>query len=77
MMSRIMRALFSSIKTSCVLRRVNEILGDHNVDKQMSDSRGDTAYMMADVSSVKENDIADLYKELEGLKARVITRILY
>ena len=26
-----------------VLRRVNEILGDHNVDKQMTDSRGDVS----------------------------------
>lgn len=24
--------------------KVNEILGDHNVDKQMTDSRGDVCY---------------------------------
>ena len=27
-----------------VLRKVNEILGDHNVDKQISDSRGDVRF---------------------------------
>lgn len=26
-----------------VLRKVNEIFGDHNVDKQISDSRGDVS----------------------------------
>ncbi|MCJ1341937.1 hypothetical protein MMC31_000115, partial [Peltigera leucophlebia] len=33
-----------------VLREVNEILGGHNVDKQMTDSRGDVAYLLADIS---------------------------
>merc|ERR1711939_681471 len=60
-----------------VSRRVNEILGDHNVDKQMSDSRGDVAYLMADISNVKEEQVAELYRELESLKERIITRILY
>ena len=28
-----------------VLRRVNEILGDHNVDKQITDSKGDVCFL--------------------------------
>ena len=71
------RVIFIHQNVPGVLRRVNEILGDHNVDKQMTDSKGDTAYLMADISSVKENEVADLYKDLEGLKERIITRILY
>ncbi|KAL8676576.1 MAG: hypothetical protein Q9186_006925, partial [Xanthomendoza sp. 1 TL-2023] len=50
-----------------VLRKVNEILGDHNVDKQMTDSRGDVAYLMADISDVNASVIKDLYQSLEGL----------
>jgi hypothetical protein len=50
-----------------VLRKVNEILGDHNVDKQISDSRGDNAYLMADISSIKYEQIKDIYDSLEGL----------
>ena len=34
----------------------------------MTDSRGETAYLMADISNVKETEIATLYKDLEGLK---------
>ena len=71
------RVIFIHQNVPGVLRRVNETLGDHNVDKQMTDSRGDVAYLMADISNVKDNEIAELYRELEGLKERIITRILY
>lgn len=71
------RVIFIHQNVPGVLRRVNEILGDHNVDKQMTDSKGDTAYLMADVSNVEEGEVADLYRDLEALKARIITRILY
>ncbi|PGH16909.1 phosphoglycerate dehydrogenase [Polytolypa hystricis UAMH7299] len=60
-----------------VLRRVNEVLGDHNVDKQMTDSRDDVAYLMADVSDVNQAQLKDLYEQLEGLSSRILTRILY
>lgn len=50
-----------------MLRKVNEILGDHNVDKQISDSKGDIAYLMADVSNVKFGEIKDLWERLELL----------
>ncbi|OKL61962.1 D-3-phosphoglycerate dehydrogenase 1 [Talaromyces atroroseus] len=60
-----------------VLRRVNEILGDHNVDKQMTDSKGDVAYLMADISNVDTPTIKDLYSRLESLSSRIMTRILY
>ncbi|WPG98930.1 Hypothetical protein R9X50_00173200 [Acrodontium crateriforme] len=60
-----------------VLRRVNEILGNHNVDKQMTDSRGDVAYLMADISSVNTSEIKELYQSLEDLGSRIRTRVLY
>ncbi|KAI4165796.1 MAG: hypothetical protein LQ342_000739 [Letrouitia transgressa] len=55
-----------------VLRKVNEILGDHNVDKQMTDSRGDVrgyavAYLMADISDANATVIKDIYQQLESL----------
>lgn len=60
-----------------VLRRVNEVLGEHNVDKQMTDSRGDVAYLMADISDVNQGDISNLYNNLEDLGSCVRTRVLY
>lgn len=71
------RVIFIHQNVPGVLGRVNKVLSEHNVDKQMSDSRGDMAYMMADVSSVRQADIDTLYKDLESLKERIVTRILY
>ncbi|ETN40133.1 phosphoglycerate dehydrogenase [Cyphellophora europaea CBS 101466] len=71
------RVIFVHQNVPGVLRRVNEVLGDHNVDKQMTDSRGDVAYLMADISNVREGEVAQLYNDLEGLKERILTRILY
>lgn len=46
---------------------VNGILLHHNIEKQMSDSRGEVAYLMADISDVKEGEIRDLFQSLEEL----------
>ncbi|KAL5351546.1 D-3-phosphoglycerate dehydrogenase 2 [Pseudogymnoascus australis] len=51
-----------------VLRKVNAILGDHNVDKQISDNKGDVAYLMADISNVNLNDIKEISDALESLQ---------
>ncbi|SPJ75611.1 probable SER33 - 3-phosphoglycerate dehydrogenase [Fusarium torulosum] len=71
------RVIFIHRNVPGVLRKVNEILGDHNVDKQISDSRGDNAYLMADISSIKYEQIKDIYDSLETLSARIMTRVLY
>ncbi|OLL25960.1 D-3-phosphoglycerate dehydrogenase 2 [Neolecta irregularis DAH-3] len=60
-----------------VLRTVNEILSEHNVDKQFSDSRGPIAYLMADVSNVSTNEIENLYKKLTATPYNIATRLLY
>ena len=71
------RVIFIHQNVPGVLGRVNKVFSDHNVDKQMSDSRGNMAYMMTDISDVRQGEIETLYKDLEGLKERIVTRILY
>ncbi|KAG9247867.1 hypothetical protein BJ878DRAFT_490642 [Calycina marina] len=60
-----------------VLRKVNEILGDHNVEKQITDNKGDVAYLMADISNVLSSDLKDIADQLENLSSRILTRVLY
>ncbi|KAG0637245.1 hypothetical protein HOY80DRAFT_924636 [Tuber brumale] len=72
-----LRVIFIHQNRPGVLRQVNDILGDHNVDKQMSDSRGDIAYMMADISKVDFAEVQALYTKLEVLSSKIMTRILY
>ena len=54
---------------------VNEILGNHNVDKQMSDSRGDVAYLMADISNVNSSEINDIVQDLEMISGECFIRL--
>lgn len=43
----------------------------------MSDSRGEVAYLMADLSDVKEDEIKDLFQSLQELSSCIRTRVLY
>jgi len=66
------RVIFIHANRPGVLRQVNSIFGDHNVVKQMSDSRGDVAYLMADISDVNQGDIKGLYECLESLSCKLL-----
>ncbi|KAG8803700.1 hypothetical protein FS842_010075 [Serendipita sp. 407] len=59
-----------------VLRQVNEILASHNVEKQFSDSKGEIAYLMADIADVSEEDIESIRDRINRTRANIITRLL-
>jgi D-3-phosphoglycerate dehydrogenase len=59
-----------------VLRQVNEILSPFNVEKQHSDSKGDVAYLMVDISDVSARDIEKLRDQITHTKANILTRLL-
>jgi D-3-phosphoglycerate dehydrogenase len=60
-----------------VLKSVNAILGAYNVERQLSDSKGDIAYLMADIANVTAEAIQHIYDEISVLPANVATRVLY
>ncbi|KAJ9123397.1 hypothetical protein QFC22_001599 [Naganishia vaughanmartiniae] len=60
-----------------VLRAINQILGHHNIEKQFSDSKGDIAYLMADISGVGEEEVAAIYEAICDTRANLLTRLLY
>ncbi|RSH85204.1 D-3-phosphoglycerate dehydrogenase 2 [Saitozyma podzolica] len=60
-----------------VLKVVNNILSDHNIEKQFSDSKGDIAYLMADISGVGHEEVADIYTQIKRTQANILTRLLY
>ncbi|KAG9001085.1 hypothetical protein FRB94_007146 [Tulasnella sp. JGI-2019a] len=59
-----------------VLRQVNEALSEFNVEKQYSDSKGDVAYLMADISGVSDQDLKVLQDRIRQTKSNIITRLL-
>lgn len=60
-----------------VLRNINAILGNHNIEKQFSDSKGDIAYLMADISDVDYEEVKDLYEAINSTRTNILTRLLY
>ncbi|GAA6037972.1 hypothetical protein JCM8097_009516 [Rhodosporidiobolus ruineniae] len=60
-----------------VLKVVNSILADHNVEKQFSDSKGDIAYLLADITNVDEAGINEIYQAIAGSRANIATRMLF
>lgn len=59
-----------------VLRQVNEALSPYNVEKQYSDSKGDIAYLMADIADVSPADFSRLRERISSADANIITRFL-
>lgn len=60
-----------------VLKIVNSILGEHNVEKQFSDSKGDIAYLLADIGDVDEKEIKEIYEAIAATRSNVATRVLF
>lgn len=73
----IVRVLYIHQNVPGVLKTVNNILSNHNIEKQFTDSRGDVAYLMADISDVDHSDIKSLYEQLEQTPYKIATRLLY
>ncbi|KAI8885552.1 hypothetical protein K501DRAFT_331865 [Backusella circina FSU 941] len=71
------RVLYIHQNIPGVLRTINEIFADHNVEKQYSDSKGDVAYVMADISNVNEKDLQTVYNAIVATPANIKTRVLY
>ncbi len=59
-----------------VLRQVNEVLSPYNVEKQYSDSKGDVAYLMADIADVGPQDVNRLREMISKTSANILTRLL-
>lgn len=71
------RVLYIHHNVPGVLKTVNNILSNHNIEKQFSDSSGDIAYLMADISSVNQSDIKEIYDQLNETEYKISIRLLY
>jgi D-3-phosphoglycerate dehydrogenase len=59
-----------------VLRHVNDVLSPYNVEKQYSDSKGEVAYLMADIADVSHADVLKLQERIRQTEANILTRLL-
>jgi len=75
--SNTVRVLYIHQNIPGVLKEINEIFADHNVDKQYSDSKGAIAYLMADITQVTEEQIENINHRISNTRANIKTRVLY
>jgi len=59
-----------------VLKQVNDVLSPYNVEKQYSDSKGEIAYLMADIADVSPQDVNKLRELISKTNANILTRLL-
>lgn len=71
------RVLYVHKNVPGVLKTVNEIFAEHNIEKQYSESRGEIAYLMADISNVSVSQLKELYDSLQQTPFHIVTRLLY
>lgn len=60
-----------------VLKKINLILGEYNIEKQICESRGPFAYLIADISTANEENLEKIFKDIYDIPESVATRILY
>ncbi|KAJ7125643.1 hypothetical protein C8R43DRAFT_1029745 [Mycena crocata] len=59
-----------------VLKQVNDALSPYNVEKQFSDSKGEVAYLMADIADVSIEEVSKLRQTISSTPANILTRFL-
>ena len=52
-------------------------MSDHNIEKQITDSRDDIAYLIADLSNVSGRNLQELYDNLEALSCKLAPHQTY
>lgn len=60
-----------------VLRKMNNVLGDFNIEKQICESKGEYSYFMADIKATDPSDIDSIYEGISSLPEALSTRITY
>ncbi|KAJ3161907.1 hypothetical protein HDU88_007138 [Geranomyces variabilis] len=75
--SKTVRLLNTHHNVPGVLKQINLVLSEFNIEKQIVDSRGAVAYLMADLAVEKEADYQRIYNSIEALASNIRTRLLY
>lgn len=73
----IVRIIYIHQNIPGVLKTVNSILYEHNIEKQIFDSTGKVSYMVTDISDANPNDIRSIYEKLNDTPAKISIRLLY
>lgn len=60
-----------------VLKKINEILSNFNIEKQICESKGQNSYVLADVTAGRKEDLDHIFEQIYNLPESKSTRIVY
>ncbi|KAJ3286434.1 hypothetical protein HK104_009040 [Borealophlyctis nickersoniae] len=60
-----------------VLKQINKVLSEFNIEKQICDSRGSIAYLMADLNLDADTDLQRINDSISSMPENIRTRVLY
>ncbi|KAJ3041811.1 hypothetical protein HDV00_008701 [Rhizophlyctis rosea] len=60
-----------------VLKQINKVLSEFNIEKQICDSKENIAYMMADLNVESDNDLIKINELISSMPENIRTRLLY
>ena len=73
----LVRILYIHNNIPGVLRTINNILWDHNIEKQYYDSTSNISYLITDIRASSHSEIMDIYEQLESTPDKLLVRLLY
>ncbi|KAI9296778.1 hypothetical protein K502DRAFT_289010 [Neoconidiobolus thromboides FSU 785] len=78
----IVRVIFVHDNVPGVLKEINNLLSDYNVERQSSDSKGSVAYLIADIVPPTKSEeeikshLHELYHQISKVKHGILTRLI-
>ncbi|KAJ3058832.1 hypothetical protein HDU98_005112, partial [Podochytrium sp. JEL0797] len=60
-----------------VLKQVNKILSDCNIEKQVCDSKDSIAYLSADIEVTKDTNVDEIVAGIRAMPENIMTRVVY
>lgn len=73
----LVRILYIHNRKRGVLRTINKILCQHNIEKQYYDSTSTISYLITDITADSHSEIMDIYEQLEATPDKLSVRLLY
>jgi D-3-phosphoglycerate dehydrogenase len=59
-----------------VLRQINKIVSDFNIEKEICASKGSIGYLMVDIDTNNQEEILSMYQKLKDIPENLMTRVI-
>jgi D-3-phosphoglycerate dehydrogenase len=75
--SKTVRLLNIHLNVPGVLKQINKVLSEYNIEKQICDSKGTIAYVMADINADEGGSLEHIYSSISSIPGKIKIYIIY